>query len=91
MLEDDFGPIVLGERQRFNGRHLVAFLQGRLYMGRHPERVNANEKATVVKDMERLGRDIGGQSSSELIGQVNHQSGRGTSALLWIFDEGGSS
>lgn len=67
------------------------FLQGRLYVRRHLKRVNAKQKTTVVKDLERIGRDIRGHDSSESIGEVDQESGRGASTLLWILGEGGHS
>jgi hypothetical protein len=90
-LEDDFGPVVLGEWQDFDRRRLVMFLQDRLDVRRHPERVNAKQEATVVKDLEWIG-GIRGQGGPESFGEVDHQRSRGASTLLlWILGKGGCS
>lgn len=90
-LEDDFGPVVLGEWQDFDRRRLGVFPQGRLYVRWHLDRVNAKQEATVVKDLEWIG-SIGGHGSPKSFGEVDHQHGRGTSTpLLWILGKGGYS
>jgi len=88
-LEDDLGPVVLGEWQDLDRRRRV--LQDRLDVDRHLERVDAKEEATVVEDLERIGR-CGGHSSPKLFGEVDHQRGGGSSTmLLRILGEGGCS
>lgn len=90
-LEDNFGPVVLGEWYDFDRRRVIVFLQGGFYVRRDLERVDAKEEATVVKDLERIGRYIRGHGRSESFGEVDHQSGRRASTLLWILGEGGYS
>jgi len=85
-LEDDLGPVVLGEWQDFDRR---VFLQGRLDVRRHLERVDAKQEATVVKDLERIG-GYRGHGSPKSLGEVDHQGGRGASTLLLrILGKGG--
>ena len=90
-LKDDLGPVVLGEWQDLDERCLVVFLHGRLDVRWHLGRVNGKEETTIVKDLERIGRNIGGRGSSELFGEVDDEFGRGASTLLWVFEEGGYS
>lgn len=89
MLEYDLGQVVLGERQDFDGCRLVVFLQGRHDVRWHLGRVDAKQETAIVKDLERIGRKIGGCGRSELFGEVDYQFGCGASTLLWVFEEGG--
>lgn len=71
-LENDFGPVELGEWQDFDRRRLIVFLQGRLDVRWYLERVNMKEKATVVKDLERIGRSVRDDGSRKSLGEVDH-------------------